>query len=712
MGNIVFYEAQGKLNTGEVMEQKDSHLQVKGQGSSLQKIKTKDVLLQVSLNGVSAPQAGEQVQEIAAQVDLDLLWECAPDEVFDFKTVAGEYFGAQCGVIEQAAMWQAIQSAPIYFGKKGRGQFFRQPYEQIQIALAAVAKKEERLRQQAQWVEQMKAGQAPAEILQARDAIVHKKNANDMSYKAALQAATDLGMTMSELMLHIGAYRSAFELHREIFLTEHYPRGAAQSADTLPEPQITLWDELLKEGVVNDVVLDDVPVFSIDDSATTEIDDAFSVRPLTEQRYRIGIHIAAPSLAVQRGDVADTHAVSRMSTLYMPGEKVTMLPDHWVAQFSLGEGTVRPVVSIYTTFDATLSGTDAFTEMETRIERVHISDNLRHDTPQMQLSAADLEGARADYPLAAELQVLWQAAQKLSAIRDAVRGKPENNNRADFSYEVENPANAPLTGEEPIVITQRMRGSPIDKIVSEWMIFANVQWASRLRDLRIPALFRTQSYMGVRTTTHAQPHLAMGVPAYMWATSPLRRYADWLNQMQLLAVVRYGVTAPMKAPFQPKEADLLARMSQFDEKYRAYADQQKRMERYWCLRWVAQRMNEGLFETQAIMVRENVLRLVEIPLYLNTVLPADLPLQSRLRVQLQEIDWVKLDVGVRVLGRVEGAEDSVEMLMDELDEDLGEAVGNGTPDALAEVSADEVNEVDGAAERTESPSEQPETIDK
>ena len=123
-------------------------------------------------------------------------------------------------------------------------------------------------------------------------------------------------------------------------------------------------------------------------------------------------------------------------------------------------------------------------------------------------------------------------------------------------------------------------------------------------------------------------------------------------------------------------------------------------------------MNEGLFETQAIMVRENVLRLVEIPLYLNTVLPADLPLQSRLRVQLQDIDWIQLEVGVRVLGRVEGAEDSVEMLMDELDEDLGEAVGNGTPDALAEVSADEVNEVDGAAERTESPSEQPETIDK
>lgn len=654
MGNIVFYEAQGKLNIAEVMEQKDSHMQVKGQGSSLQKIKTKDVLLQANLNGISTAQATTQVTQIAEQVDLDFLWECAPDEVFDFVQIAREYFGEQASVLEQAAMWQAVQSAPIYFGKKGKGQFVRQAYEQIQIALAAVAKKEERLRQQAEWVEQMKAGQAPAEVLQARDAIMQKKNANDMSYKAAVQAAADLKLTLPELMLHIGAFRNAFELHRMTFLTEHYPRGIAQSEQTLPEPSLSHWQELLAEGVADEAVLTDVPVFSIDDSATTEIDDAFSVRALGENTYRIGIHIAAPSLAVTRDDAADAHAASRMSTLYMPGEKVTMLPDHWVAQFSLDAGTTRVVFSIYTTFHADLAGNEAFADVQTRVEQVKISDNLRHDTPQMQLSKADLDGARADYPLATELQVLWQAAQKLSAIRDAVRGKPENNNRADFSYEVDTAEGAIPTGEESVTITQRMRGSPIDKIVSEWMIFANVQWASWLRDLRIPALFRTQSHMGVRTSTHAQAHLAMGVPAYMWATSPLRRYADWLNQMQLLAAVRYGVTAPMKAPFQPKEADLLARMSQFDEKYRAYAGQQSTMERYWCLRWVAQQMSDGIFETQALLIRENVLRLADIPLYLNSILPTDTPLQSRLRVQLQDIDWVKLEVGVRVMGRIEG----------------------------------------------------------
>ena len=63
----------------------------------------------------------------------------------------------------------------------------------------------------------MIAGSAPSEVLQARDAIMQKKNANDMTYKAAIQAAADLKLTLPELMLHIGAFRNAFELHRMTF---------------------------------------------------------------------------------------------------------------------------------------------------------------------------------------------------------------------------------------------------------------------------------------------------------------------------------------------------------------------------------------------------------------------------------------------------------------------------------------------------------------
>ncbi|MGL4767046.1 MAG: ribonuclease catalytic domain-containing protein [Formosimonas sp.] len=633
--DYIFYDVSGKLVAAQVMEQKDSHFHAKGTGSSLQKVKAKDVLLHGAVAQPTAAAIAAQIEVLLQEVDLSFVWECAPDEVFEFTFLAREYFGASASLLEQAAMWQALHSAPIYFVKKGKGQYLKQPQEQIQIALAAVAKKEERLKQQAAWVDALLAGDCPAEILAVRDAILRKQNPNDMTYKAVLQAAEARSQTVAQVLLHAGAFRNAFDLHRAVFLAEHYPQGTAAS---LPAP-VVAWDEIALNTQVE--------VFSIDDSMTTEIDDAFSVQSLGAGQYRIGVHIAAPSLGVQRDDVADKHAASRMSTMYTPGEKITMLPEDWVACFSLDEGTIKPVVSIYVTFDA--ASETAFTQIESKVERVKVAANLRHDVPEMQLSVTDLT-ERSDYPQADALKVLWQGAQVLSAARDAMRGKPENNNRADFSFVIDN-ANAPLTGDEKVEITQRQRGSVIDKIVSEWMIFANVQWATLLSDLKVPALFRTQSNMGVRTSTHSQPHLAMGVPAYMWSTSPLRRYTDWFNQMQLRVAIEHGVTAPMSAPFKAREVDILTRMSAFDEKYKAYNEQQNKMEKFWCLKWVTQRLDEhGFFETSAIVVKDGVLRLKDVPLYVPcATLPEGIALQTPVQVRLSQVDEVNLTVGLSVL---------------------------------------------------------------
>ena len=79
----------------------------------------------------------------------------------------------------------------------------------------------------------------------------------------------------------------------------------------------------------------DVRAFSIDDAATTEIDDAFSVTQISDDRFRIGIHIACPALAVTRGSPHDSIARERLSTVYVPGRKLTMLPDNVVAAFTL-----------------------------------------------------------------------------------------------------------------------------------------------------------------------------------------------------------------------------------------------------------------------------------------------------------------------------------------------------------------------------------------
>lgn len=683
--NTIFYEQSGKLLAAQVMEQKEHHVHAKGQGSSLQKIKLKDVLLQGDVNEPSSQAIALKIDEMVAQADLPFVWECAPDGVFEFGELAREYFGSSASVLEQAAMWQVLHGAPIYFGKKGRGQFTRQPAEQIEIALAAVAKKEERLRIQAGWTDELVAGRAPIEVLQLRDAILQKKNANDITYKAVLAAAEQLNLTIPQTLLHAGAFKNAFELHRATFLAEHYPKGVAAE---LPMPQFSADDLPLNEAL---------DVFSIDDSMTTEIDDAFSVQALGDGRYRIGVHIAAPSLAVKRDDAADVHASNRMSTMYTPGEKITMLPDAWVKCFSLDEGTVKPVVSIYVTLN--VQADEPMGDIESKVERIRMAANLRHDVPEMQLTNDDLNGERDDYAYASALKVLWQGALKLSAQRDAMRGKPENNNRADFSFTIDKAIEAVPVGDEWVSISQRMRGSPIDKIVSEWMIFANVNWAQMLDGLRVPALFRTQSNIGVRTSTHAQPHLAMGVPAYMWSTSPLRRYADWFNQMQLLAAIEHGVTAPMQAPFKAKEIDLLKRMSAFDEKYKAYNEQQNRMEKYWCLQWVNQHMQDAVYEGEAIVVKEGVLRLAQVPLYIPcATLPEGLPMQSRLKIRLSGVDWVALTVGVSVIDVIAPLVTVTDTMSTSVEEVEGEFESSDLSDLNETLDATETSAVDRDSE--------------
>jgi len=229
--------------------------------------------------------------------------------------------------------------------------------------------------------------------------------------------------------------------------------------------------------------------------------------------------------------------------------------------------------------------------------------------------------------------------------------------------------------DDVVTITRRKRGAPLDKIVAELMIFANSTWGKLMHEHGVPGIYRAQgggqgwsSRMQVRMQTHAAPHQGLGVDQYAWSTSPLRRYTDLVNQWQIIACVRGGVTAPLIAPFKPKDADLFAIVSAFDSAYGAYADFQATMERFWCLRWLAQ--NE-IKQTDAVLLKDDLLRLLEIPL----VIPMAGVRHARgtqLKLELIEWDEVDLTVQARVLEVVT------------TDETLAEAVELEEADALSE----------------------------
>ena len=165
-------------------------------------------------------------------------------------------------------------------------------------------------------------------------------------------------------------------------------------------------------------------------------------------------------------------------------------------------------------------------ESETRLERVVVRENLRHNMLDTQVTEESLSDPAADLPYGHWLRPLWKLAQALSAQRENVRGKPENNSRVEYSFYLDGNPDDPDT---PVRLVPRQRNAPLDRMVAEYMILANNLWGGLLNQHGVPGIYRSQQAGRVRMSTQALPHEAIGVPQYAWSTSPLRRYVDLVN---------------------------------------------------------------------------------------------------------------------------------------------------------------------------------------
>jgi exoribonuclease II len=175
------------------------------------------------------------------------------------------------------------------------------------------------------------------------------------------------------------------------------------------------------------------------------------------------------------------------------------------------------------------------------------------------------------------------------------------------------------------------------------MIHVNHAWGRRIAEAGVPGLYRVQSGGKVKMSTRPGEHQGLGLDHYLWASSPLRRYSDLVNQRQLLAIVD-----GTRAPYAANDADLFAVLGDFEATYAQYAEFQERMERYWCLRWLLQ---EGIGECRATVIRENLVRFTDLPLVMR--LP-DMPAteaDAPVRVSIGRIDLLQSSLECRYAGR-------------------------------------------------------------
>lgn len=637
----LFFEEDGSFKAGNILSQVGNAYQVQLPTGRRAKIKVSHSFF--TFEEPSPADLVTRAQAMVPELDPGFLWEVAPETEFTYADLAKEYWGGAEGPVEKAALLWALHGNPVYFYRKGRGNYRRAPEEILQKALEALEKKRRLEAQRKAWVAEMVDGRLPDVIRQQAMTLLIRPDKNGIEWKALNDAAAETRQTPLRLLLQLGAIASPWRWHVDSFYAMNFPQGRGFPAD-LPIPTDSDWSQF---------PLADVEAFSIDDSDTTEVDDATSVVHLANGRTRIGIHIAAPALGILRDDPLDKVARARMSTVYAPGLKTTMLPEAWVKAFSLDEGRPVPCVSLYVTVDDESFGVE---KTETRIERVVVKRNLRYDKIDSNVTEEAIQSGNLGIEFSDEICWLWHFAKKLQKDREEVRGRPEPVGRVDWFFALEG------EGEDAIIrVKGRRRGAPLDLVVAELMIFANSTWGLWLEEHGTPGIYRSQRMGRVRMSTSPGPHDGLGVVRYTWCTSPLRRYVDLINQRQMITAVLGQAPA-----YMGNDVDLFTIVSQFDNLYSLYGDFQTRMERYWSLRWIIQ---EDLKEIEAIVVKGDLVRIDRLP-FMQRVpgLPEDLERGRKVQLQIMGCDLVDLVMDSRLIRVLDETDDVVEDLEEAEDE--------------------------------------------
>ena len=279
-----------------------------------------------------------------------------------------------------------------------------------------------------------------------------------------------------------------------------------------------------------------IPLVTIDGQSTLDFDDAISLEK-TDTGYTLGIHIIDVDAFIKSGDPIDLAARERASSIYMPDDKLPMIPPHLSEDLcSLKENEIRPGISTIIRMNRFFEIRDY--EIVPSIIKVHT---------QMTYAEANLLNGKDD-PITSLYKIatlLREKRLKAGAIQITL---PE--------------VNVWLEENNEIGYAKVDRENPSRMLVSEMMIFANSLMAEFLSRRDIPAVFRSQAapkqrlFNGIETSlilnfmqrkhlsravisTEPHVHSGLGVKAYVTATSPIRRYHDLLTQRQIKAAFGY-----------------------------------------------------------------------------------------------------------------------------------------------------------------------------
>ena len=294
------FEEAGKFMAGRILSEADASAQVELDSGKRVKVKAAHILLKFEKPAPAELIA--QAQAAAQTIELELAYEFAPEDEFGFADLARDYFSDNATLVQQAGALFRLYEAPHYFRRAGKGRFKKAPAEIVQQALLAIEKKKLVLQQITDWAQALGRNECPQPIRDQLYKILFKPDKNAPEYKAVVEASRATQTAPLDLLQRAGAIDSPYQFHWRRFLFENFPKGTGFPALEAP-------------AIKDELPLADVQAYSIDDSHTTEIDDALSVQGLGSGTVVLGIHIAAPGLAIVPGTPLDQLGRNRLSAV-------------------------------------------------------------------------------------------------------------------------------------------------------------------------------------------------------------------------------------------------------------------------------------------------------------------------------------------------------------------------------------------------------------
>ncbi|MBW2657363.1 MAG: RNB domain-containing ribonuclease [Deltaproteobacteria bacterium] len=527
-------------------------------------------------------------KELLSQVDIKELWEVLNAEQvwIDLATMTEFCFPDSPGGDHESAVLRAFFDDKLYFKFK-LDRFF--PNSEEQIARLIFQRQEEERRKRiidlgGDWLMSLMNSTAPPDEVSETDAgefteilksyfLFGNESKDHTLAKAMIRKA---GLDMSTGLFPLLVKLDVFDEDENIGLLRFdiptvFSAEILNSADQLAASyQGHSGDEVRKD-------LTALPLMTIDGQSTQDFDDALSIEKVGDQ-FRLGIHIVDVGHFVHKGDIIDQEALARGSSIYMPDQKISMLPASLAEGLcSLKAGEIRPAISTMVNLNPSLDIID--------YEILPSLINVKH-----QLTYYDVNQT-ADQNQ--EVLILREIAEKF------------HQQRLDAgAVQITVPEiNVWLAADRAITVNRINRESPGRMLVAELMIMANWLMAKYLAENKTPAVFRSQPgprerlYKGDGGTlyqnwmqrrflsrfvlgSNPEKHSGLGLEAYVTATSPIRRYFDLVAQRQIRAVLG------LEQPYTSGEIDRIIQLLELP--MGNVARTQLGRHRYWLLKYLEQ----------------------------------------------------------------------------------------------------------------------------